>query len=77
MKSCGVFPAQFCPACFLKLHQSLNVVACGSVCVAQDERSRVAKQLQEQDLLLEVARRNVHTELQRALRDKSCLRKEL
>ncbi|XP_028276106.1 coiled-coil domain-containing protein 150 isoform X3 [Parambassis ranga] len=43
----------------------------------KDERSRVVKQLQEQDLLLEAARRNIQTELQMALRDKACLRKEL
>ncbi|XP_071761246.2 coiled-coil domain-containing protein 150 [Centroberyx gerrardi] len=41
------------------------------------ERSRVVKQLQEQDLLLEAARRSIQAELQAALSDKVGLQMEL
>ncbi|KAM6970137.1 coiled-coil domain-containing protein 150 [Aplochiton taeniatus] len=41
------------------------------------ERTRVVKQLREQDLLLEAARRNIQDELQRALSDKVKLHMEL
>ncbi|XP_069546704.1 coiled-coil domain-containing protein 150 [Brachyistius frenatus] len=43
----------------------------------QAERSRVVEQLQEQDLLLDAARRSIQTELQVALADNDRLEKEL
>ncbi|XP_036393515.1 coiled-coil domain-containing protein 150 [Megalops cyprinoides] len=41
------------------------------------ERERVLQQLQEQDLLLDAARRNIHAELQGALTDRLRLQREL
>ncbi|KAG7471013.1 hypothetical protein MATL_G00119810 [Megalops atlanticus] len=41
------------------------------------ERERVVQQLQEQDLLLDAARRNIHAELQGALTDRLRLQREL
>ncbi len=48
-----------------------------SLCFFQAERSCVFNQLQERDLLLEAARRNIQTELQVALTDKVSLQLEL
>ncbi|CDQ87643.1 unnamed protein product [Oncorhynchus mykiss] len=47
------------------------------LCLSQAERSRVTKQLQEQDLLLDAARRNIQAELQGALSAKVKLQMEL
>lgn len=48
-----------------------------SLCVFQAERSHAVKQIEEQDLLLEAARRNIQTELQVALTHKVNLQLEL
>ncbi|MBN3314676.1 CC150 protein, partial [Atractosteus spatula] len=48
-----------------------------SVCPSSVEKERMAQKLQEQDLLLDAARRNIQGELQAALSDRLRLQKEL